>query len=113
MVRANPLLYMYIATICVNCSGAILPHSKGVMTMVRKIGVAAAVALVAFLAAPNASFAASKKSHSDQPSQSVQQSQSTQGGPYTPDIVTKPHGASRDFQGGSQYYKRSKTKKHQ
>ncbi len=107
MVRANPLLYMYIAIICVNCDGAILPHSKGVMTMVRKIGVAAAVALVAFLAAPNASFAASKKS------QSAEQSQSAQRGPYTPDIVTKPHGASRDFQGGSQYYKRSKTKKHQ
>ena len=107
MVRANPLLYMYIATICVNCDGAILPDFKGVMTMVRKIGVAAAVALVAFLAAPNASFAASKKS------QSAEQSQSAQRGPYTPDIVTQKHGASRDFQGGSQYYKRSKTKKHQ
>jgi hypothetical protein len=32
--------------------------------MVRKIGVAAAVALVAFLAAPNASFAASKTKNS-------------------------------------------------
>ncbi len=74
--------------------------------MVRNIGVAAAVALVAFLAAPNASFAASKKSQSDQQSESVQR------GPYTPDIKTTPHGASRDFQGGSQYYKRSKTKKH-
>jgi Ni/Co efflux regulator RcnB len=31
------------------------------MTMVRTIGVAAAVALVAFLAASNASFAAAKK----------------------------------------------------
>src|SRR5712691_4277561 len=97
----KPLLYMYIATICVNCDGAILPDFKGVMTMVRKIGVAAAVALVAFLAASNASFAASKKS------------QSAERGPYTPDIVTQKHGASRDFQGGSQYYKRSKTKKHQ
>jgi hypothetical protein len=75
------------------------------MTMVRKIGVAAAVALVAFLAAPNASFAASKKS------QSGQQSESLQRGPYTPDIKTTPHGVTRDFQGG-QYYKRSKTRKH-
>jgi len=31
------------------------------MTMVTRIGIAAAVALVAFLAAPSASFAASKK----------------------------------------------------
>jgi hypothetical protein len=78
------------------------------MTMVRKIGVAAAVALVAFLAAPNASFAASKKSQSDQ------QSQSAQRGPYTPDIATQQHSTNRDFQGGGgRYYKRSKTKKHQ
>jgi hypothetical protein len=74
--------------------------------MVTKISTAVAVALVAFLAAPTASFAASKKSQSDQQSQSVER------GPYTPDIKTTPHGASRDFQGGSQYYKRSKTKKH-
>jgi hypothetical protein len=92
------------------CGGILRQPFKGGTTMVTKIGIA--LALVAFLAAPTASFAASKKSHSDQPSQSVQQSQSTQGGPYTPDIVTKPHGASRDFQGGSIYYKRSKTKKH-
>ena len=74
--------------------------------MVTKISTAVVVALVAFLAAPTASFAASKKSESDQQNQSVQR------GPYTPDIKTKPHGASRDFQGGSIYYKRSKTKKH-
>ncbi len=74
--------------------------------MVTKISTAVVVALVAFLAAPTASFAASKKSQSDQ------QSQSTQRGPYTPDIVTQKHGPSRDFQGGSQYYKRSKAKKH-
>jgi len=74
--------------------------------MVTKISIAVAVAFVAFLAAPTASFAASKKSQSDQ------QSQSTQRGPYTPDIATNPHGPSRDFQGGSQYYKRSKAKKH-
>jgi hypothetical protein len=72
--------------------------------MVTKIAVA--VALAALLAMPSASFAASKKSQSDQ-------SQSTQRGPYTPDIVTKQHGASRDFQGGGGiYYKRSKTHKH-
>jgi len=75
--------------------------------MVTKISTAVLVALVAFLVAPTASFAASKKSQSDQ------QSQSTQRGPYTPDIVTRQHGASRDFQGGGGiYYKRSKTKKH-
>jgi hypothetical protein len=77
------------------------------MIMVRNIGVAAAVALVAFMAAPNASFAASKKSQTDQQSQSVQR------GPYTPDSKTTTQGASRDFQGGGGiYYKRSKTKKH-
>jgi len=74
--------------------------------MVTKTNIAVAVALMAFLAAPTASFAASKKSQSDQQSQSVER------GPYTPDIKTTPHGASRDFQGGSQYYKRSKAKKH-
>jgi|GEM_PF-3098971 hypothetical protein len=74
--------------------------------MVTKTSIAVAVALMAFLVAPTASFAASKKSQSDQQSQSVER------GPYTPDIKTTPHGASRDFQGGSQYYKRSKTKKH-
>jgi hypothetical protein len=74
--------------------------------MVTKISTAVLIALVAFLVAPTASFAASKKSQSDQQSQSVER------GPYTPDIKTTPHGASRDFQGGSQYYKRSKTKKH-
>jgi len=81
-------------------------HNKGRTTMVTKISTAIVVALVAFLAAPTASFAASKKSESDQ------QSQSTQRGPYTPDIKTTRHGASRDFQGGSIYYKRSKTRKH-
>ena len=70
--------------------------------MVTKIAVA--VALAAFLAVPSASFAASKKSD--------QQSESTQRGPYTPDVKTKLHGQSRDFQGGSIYYKRSKTRKH-
>ena len=74
--------------------------------MVAKISTAVAVALVAFLAAPTASFAASKKSESDQ------QSESTQRGPYTPDIKTRLHGQSRDFQGGSIYYKRSKTRRH-
>ena len=74
--------------------------------MVTKTSIAVAVALMAFLVAPTASFAASKKSQSDQQSQSVER------GPYTPDIKTTPHGASRDFQGGSQYYKRSKAKKH-
>jgi hypothetical protein len=89
------------------CCGAILRQPlKGRTTMVTKTSIAVAVALVAFLAAPTASFAASKKSQSDQQSQSVER------GPYTPDIKTTPHGASRDFQGGSQYYKRSKTKKH-
>jgi hypothetical protein len=44
--------------------------------MVTKMSTAVVVALVAFLAAPTASFAASKKSESDQ------QSQSTQRGPY-------------------------------
>ena len=72
--------------------------------MLPKMGIA--LVLAAFLAVPSASFAASKKSESGQ------QSESTQRGPYTPDIKTTPHGASRDFQGGSQYYKRSKTKKH-
>ena len=75
--------------------------------MVTKISTAVVVALVAFVAGPTASFAASKKSESDQQSQSVQR------GPYTPDIKTTRHGASRDFQGGGGiYYKRSKTKKH-
>jgi hypothetical protein len=83
--------------------GNLAPTLKGGMTMVTKIAVA--VALATFLAVPSASFAASKKSESDQ------QSESTQRGPYTPDIKTKLHGRSRDFQGGS-YYKRSKTKKH-
>jgi Ni/Co efflux regulator RcnB len=73
--------------------------------MVTKISTAVAVALVAFLAAPTASFAASKKSESDQQSE-------PQRGPYTPDVKTKLHGQSRDFQGGSIYYKRSKAKKH-
>jgi len=69
--------------------------------MVTKIAVA--VALLAFLAVPSASFAASKKSESDQQSQSVQR------GPYTPDIKATQHGASSDFQGGgARYYKRSK-----
>jgi hypothetical protein len=64
--------------------------------MVTKIAVA--VALAAFLAAPTASFAASKKSKSDQQSQSVQRS-----GPNT----------VGDFQaGGVRDFKRSKTKKH-
>jgi hypothetical protein len=74
--------------------------------MVTKISTAAVVALAAFLVAPTASLAASKKGQSDE------QSQSAQRGPYTPDIKTTPHGQSRDFQGGSIYYKRSKTKKH-
>jgi hypothetical protein len=75
--------------------------------MVTKISTAVVVALVAFLAASTASFAASKKSQSDQESQSVQR------GPYTPDIKSTPHGASTDFQGGGgRFYKRSKTKKH-
>jgi hypothetical protein len=87
--------------VTVGCCGATL---KGRTTLVTKIVVA--VALVAFLAAPTASFAASKKSESDQ------QSESTQRGPYTPDIKTKLHGQSRDFQGGSIYYKRAKTKRH-
>ena len=73
--------------------------------MVTKISTAAVVALAAFLVAPTASLAASKKGQSDE------QSQSAQRGPYTPDIKTKPLGASRDFQ-SPQYYKRSKTKKH-
>ena len=72
--------------------------------MLPKMGIA--LALAAFLAVPSASFAASKKSESDQ------HSESTQRGPYTPDIKTKLHGQSRDFQGGSIYYKRSKTKRH-
>jgi hypothetical protein len=81
--------------------------------MVTKISTAVVVALVAFLAAPTASFAASKKSQSAQQNQSDQQNQSVQRGPYTPDIVTTPHGASTDFQGGgARFYKRSKTKKH-
>jgi hypothetical protein len=64
--------------------------------MVTKIAVA--VALAAFLAAPTASLAASKKSKSDEQSQSVKRS-----GPNT----------ISDFQaGGGRYYKRSKTKKH-
>jgi hypothetical protein len=75
--------------------------------MVTKISTAVVVALVAFLAAPTASFAASKKS------QSAQQNQSLQRGPYTPDIVQPSHGVSTDFQGGGgRFYKRSKTKKH-
>jgi hypothetical protein len=66
------------------------------MTMVTKIAVA--VALAAFLAAPTASFAASKKSKFNEQSQSLQRS-----GPNT----------SSDSQaGGGRYYKRSKTKKH-
>jgi hypothetical protein len=69
--------------------------------MVTKIAVA--VALAAFLAAPTASFAASKKSKSDQQDQSVQ---------HGPDVKTTLHGQSRDFQGGSVNYKRSKTGKH-
>ena len=64
--------------------------------MVTKIIIVVAIALVAFLAAPSASFAASKRSDS------------VQRGPYTPGIVT---GTGRDFQ-SPQYYKKSKTKKH-
>jgi hypothetical protein len=69
--------------------------------MVTKIGIAAAVALVAFLAAPNASFAASKKD------------QVTERGPYTPDAASPAHGKSHDFQGGGgNLYKRNKKKHH-
>jgi hypothetical protein len=67
--------------------------------MVTKISTAVAIALIAFLAAPIDSFAATKNK------------QSSQRGPYTPDIVQPAHGPSNDFQGGSRYYKRSKTKK--
>jgi Ni/Co efflux regulator RcnB len=74
--------------------------------MTSKISLLAAIALAAIVTVPSASYAASKKSQSDQQSESLQR------GPYTPDIKTTRHGASRDFQGGSQYYKRSKTKKH-
>ena len=48
----------------INVKGQSCPTLKGGMTMVRKIGVAAAVGLVSFLAAPNASFAASKTKNS-------------------------------------------------
>ena len=76
--------------------------------MTSKISLLAAIALAAIVAVPSASYAASKKSQSDQQSQSE-----LQRGPYTPDIKTTPHGASRDFQGGgARYYKRSKAKKH-
>ena len=76
--------------------------------MTPKISLLAAIALAAIVAVPSASYAASKKSQSDQPSQSE-----LQRGPYTPDIKTTRHGASRDFQGGGGvYYKRSRTKKH-
>jgi len=63
--------------------------------MVTKISIAVAIALVALLAAPSASSAASRRNDS------------VQRGPYTPGIVT---GTGRDFQ-SPQYYKRSKTKK--
>ena len=76
--------------------------------MTPKISLLAAIALAAIVAVPSASYAASKKSQSDQQSQS-----DLQRGPYTPDIKTRQHGASRDFQGGGGvYYKRSKTHKH-
>jgi Ni/Co efflux regulator RcnB len=79
----------------------------GGFLMTSKISLLTAIALAAIVAAPSASYAASKKSQSDQQSQSE-----LQRGPYTPDIKTTPHGASRDFQGGSQYYKKPKTHKH-
>jgi len=68
------------------------------MAMVTKIGIATAVALVAFLAAPSASFAASKKSQYSDPAQCT-------GGACTaanPDrIVNRDTGS---------YYKKSKKK---
>ena len=68
--------------------------------MLSKISIAAAIALVAFLAAPNASFAAKKhKSHTESTSECL-------GGGCTgvnPDRVTQPCN-------GSNCYKRSKTK---
>jgi hypothetical protein len=66
--------------------------------MVTKISTAVAIALIAFLAAPIDSFAATKNK------------QSLQRGPYTPDIVQPAHGPSNDFQ-SPRFYKRSKTKK--
>jgi hypothetical protein len=44
-------------------AGNIAPPLKGEMTMVKKISIAGAVVLAAFLAAPSASFAAKKASH--------------------------------------------------
>src|SRR5262249_8082864 len=63
----SALVYVYTATICINVTGQSCPTLMGEMTMVRKIGVAAAVALVTFLVAPGPSFEASKakSSHSD------------------------------------------------
>lgn len=72
--------------------------------MLSKISIAAAVALVAVLAAPNASFAAVKKHKSQSAPNSASE---CLGGGCTgvnPDRVTQPCN-------GSNCYKRSKTKK--
>jgi Ni/Co efflux regulator RcnB len=72
--------------------------ARGGFLMTSKISLLAAIALAAIVAVPSASYAASKKSKSDEQSQSVQRN-----GPNT----------KSDFQaGGGRYYKRSKTKKH-
>jgi hypothetical protein len=62
IVTTNPVLYRP------NCDEAILHsvHKKGETDMVRKIGIAAAAALVALFAANDASFAASKSKKSSQ-----------------------------------------------
>ena len=80
---------------CIITTGQSYAPFKGRTTMVTKISIAVAIALVAFLAAPSVSFAASKRGDS------------VQRGPYTPGIVT---GTGRDFQ-SPQYYKRSKKTK--
>ena len=78
-----------------------MPPSKGEMTMLSKISIAATVALVAILAAPNASFAAKKHK-----GESTSTSECLGGGctGVNPDRVTQPCN-------GSNCYKRSKTKK--
>ena len=67
--------------------------------MVRKIGVAAAVALVAFLAAPNASFAASKTKDASDVTK-------CQGGGCTAVNPDRDPNTSRN----SQYYRRTHKK---
>jgi hypothetical protein len=70
------------------------------MTMVTRIGIAAAVALAAFLAVPNAPFAASKKSEYGDKTKCL-------GGGCTSENPDRTRNLYTSF-----YKKNSKTKKH-